>query len=125
TVVLSIVWTWIYQPFSGILNYLTGLGGAEPGDKTMVDALVPFTETFCRLAGGVGSTPEVMWMRAAEAATAAAEGTAALRPRKGRARPLAEKSLGTPDPGAISLAMIFSVVGPHLSAVRQPAGAHS
>ena len=32
------------------------LGQAEVGDKTMVDALVPFTESFCRLAGG-GSTP--------------------------------------------------------------------
>lgn len=101
------------------------LGQAEVGDKTMVDALVPFTETYCRLAGGGSAPPEAMWVQAAGAAAAAAEGTAALRPRKGRARPLAEKSLGTPDPGATSLAMIFSVVGPHLSAVRQAAGAHS
>lgn len=32
TVVLSIVWTWIYQPFSGILNYFTGLVGAAPNN---------------------------------------------------------------------------------------------
>ncbi|HEX9086069.1 MAG TPA: dihydroxyacetone kinase family protein [Arthrobacter sp.] len=100
------------------------LGQAEVGDKTMVDALVPFTETFRRLAGGAGA-PGLAWAEAAGAATAAAEATAALRPRKGRARPLAEKSVGTPDPGATSLAMIFSVMGPHLTAVRQPAGAHS
>jgi dihydroxyacetone kinase len=100
------------------------LGQAEVGDKTMVDALVPFAETFRRLAGGAGA-PGLAWAEAAGAATAAAEATAALRPRKGRARPLAEKSVGTPDPGATSLAMIFSVMGPHLTAVRQPAGAHS
>ena len=100
------------------------LGKAETGDKTMVDALVPFTETFRRKAEGTGA-PGLLWAEAAGAATAAAEATAALRPRKGRARPLAEKSLGTPDPGATSLAMIFRVMGPHLTAVRQPAGARS
>jgi multiple sugar transport system permease protein len=30
TVVLSIVWTWIYQPFSGILNYFVGFAGVSP-----------------------------------------------------------------------------------------------
>jgi dihydroxyacetone kinase len=100
------------------------LGKAETGDKTMVDALVPFTETFRRKEEGTGA-PGLVWAEAAAAATAAAEATAALRPRKGRARPLAEKSLGTPDPGATSLAMIFRVMGPHLTAVRQPAGARS
>jgi dihydroxyacetone kinase len=98
------------------------LGKAEVGDKTMMDALVPFIETFSRLvAEGAEAGPG--WAEAAGEATAAAEATAALRPRKGRARPLAEKSVGTPDPGATSLAMIFSVAGPHLAAVRQPAGA--
>ncbi|MDN4645808.1 dihydroxyacetone kinase family protein [Arthrobacter sp. PsM3] len=100
------------------------LGHAEVGDKTMVDALVPFTDTLRRLAHG-GGAPGLIWAEAAGAATAAAEATAALRPRRGRARPLAEKSVGTPDPGATSLAMIFSVMGPHLTAVRQPAGASS
>lgn len=100
------------------------LGRAEVGDKTMVDALVPFTGTFCRLVGA-GADPGPGWAEAAGEATAAAEATAALRPRKGRARPLAEKSVGTADPGATSLAMIFSVAGPHLAAVRQPAGARS
>ncbi|HSN34801.1 MAG TPA: dihydroxyacetone kinase family protein [Arthrobacter sp.] len=100
------------------------LGHAEVGDKTMVDALVPFTETFCRLAAG-GSPTGRIWAEAAAAAAAAAEGTAGLRPRKGRARPLAEKSLGTPDPGATSLAMVFGVMGPYLAAALQPAGAAS
>lgn len=101
---------------------ITGLGKAEIGDKTMVDALLPFTETFARLVSE-GGNPSPAWTAAAQAATAAAEATASLRPLKGRARPLAEKSLGTADPGATSLAMIFTVMGPHFAAVHQPAAA--
>ena len=48
---------------------------------------------------------------AAEAATQVARDTAPLRPRKGRARPLADKSQGTPDPGAVSLALVATTVG--------------
>jgi dihydroxyacetone kinase len=43
---------------------------------------------------------------AAAAAESAAARTAGLRPLKGRARPLAEKSLGHPDPGAVSFGLI-------------------
>jgi len=46
------------------------------------------------------------WAHAAEAATAAAEATATLVPKIGRARPLAERSVGTADPGAVSLSLI-------------------
>jgi len=100
------------------------LGKADVGDKTMVDALVPFVETFYRLAGE-GAGADAGWAAATREATAAAKATAALRPLKGRARPLAEKSVGTPDPGATSLAMVFAVFGQHLTAVRQPAGARA
>lgn len=93
------------------------LGKADVGDKTMVDALVPFTGTLSRLAGE-GAGADAGWTEAAREATAAAQATAALRPLKGRARPLAEKSVGTPDPGATSLAMVFTVFGPHLAGVN-------
>jgi dihydroxyacetone kinase len=98
---------------------ITGLGKAAPGDKTMVDALVPFTETLTRLAAD-GTEPHQAWAAAAVEATVAAEATASLRPLKGRARPLAEKSVGTPDPGATSLAMIFTVMAPSLAGSGQP-----
>ena len=42
------------------------------------------------------------------------EDTAQLRPKKGRARPLAERSVGHPDPGAVSFALIVDAVAPHL-----------
>ncbi|GAA2006316.1 dihydroxyacetone kinase subunit L [Nakamurella flavida] len=87
---------------------ITGLGKAELGDKTMVDALLPFAETFAaQIAGG---DPVSSFDAAARAATTAAEATAELRPRKGRARPLAEKSVGHADPGAISFGLITTAL---------------
>lgn len=91
------------------------LGKAETGDKTMVDALLPFVSGFRRLVSA-GTGAGEAWQEAAREAAAAAEATANLLPLKGRARPLAEKSLGTPDPGATSLAMVFAVMGPHFTA---------
>jgi dihydroxyacetone kinase len=50
------------------------------------------------------------WGAASELADAAARNTASLVPKIGRARPLAEKSVGTPDPGATSLALAIRAV---------------
>ena len=50
------------------------------------------------------------WAAAARVATEAATATAALTPKRGRARPLAERSIGTPDPGAISFGLIASAL---------------
>ncbi|CAN7511410.1 dihydroxyacetone kinase family protein [Pseudarthrobacter oxydans] len=88
---------------------VTSLGKAEPGDKTMVDALLPFRDAF--VAAFDGGTPVTGALAAAvTAARQAADATASLRPLKGRARPLAEKSLGHPDPGAVSFALIATRV---------------
>lgn len=84
---------------------ITALGKAEPGDKTMVDALLPFQDAFRKEHDGGASLSGAL-TAAAAAATEAAGQTANLRPLKGRARPLAEKSLGHPDPGAVSFGLI-------------------
>ncbi|KIX18122.1 dihydroxyacetone kinase family protein [Paracoccus sp. 228] len=91
------------------IDAVTRLGGARPGDKTLVDAFAPFVDT---LQGQVaqGAALATAWEAAASAATAAAEATADLTPRLGRARPLAERSIGHPDAGAISLALCARVV---------------
>ena len=81
------------------------LGGAEPGDKTLVDALVPFDEELGRRVHDGADLPGALRDAAAQAHVAA-EATAGLRPRLGRARPLAERSVGHPDPGAVSFALI-------------------
>lgn len=93
------------------LDAITGLGGAERGDKTLVDALIPFVETLeARI--NAGAPVSEAWQAAAAAATEAAEATAEMIPRKGRARPLAERSLGHPDAGAISLALSARAMQP-------------
>ncbi|KGJ05430.1 dihydroxyacetone kinase [Paracoccus halophilus] len=92
------------------LDAIVRLGGAQPGDKTLVDALVPFVETLRSEVAG-GARLKQAWERAASRATDAAEATAQLRPKLGRARPLAERSLGHPDAGATSLALCARVVG--------------
>jgi dihydroxyacetone kinase len=87
---------------------LVDLGGASPGDKTMLDAWLPFVETM-ESEVAAGRSWREAWPVAAETAQQAAEATADLRPKVGRARPLAERSVGTPDAGAVSFAMCVRV----------------
>ena len=84
-------------------------GKAELGDKTMLDTLLPFTDSLeseARKGDGLAAA----WSVAADVADEAAASTADLVPKMGRARPHAEKSVGTPDPGAISMAQIIRAV---------------
>lgn len=83
---------------------------AALGDKTMLDALFPFVDTLVGQVDAGASISEA-WRSAAEACRAAAEATASLVPKIGRARPLAERSVGTPDPGAVSLGLIVTAIG--------------
>ena len=91
------------------------LGQAQVGDKTLIDAAVPFRETL-RAALADGEPLDVAWRSAADAAKDAAAATAPLAPKKGRARPLADKSIGTPDAGATSFALVVDA----LSAIQTP-----
>ncbi|MCS6563679.1 dihydroxyacetone kinase family protein [Curtobacterium poinsettiae] len=83
--------------------------GAVPGDKTMVDALVPFDQVF---SARVDAGDELVdaWSAASAAARTAADATADLLPRMGRARTHGEDAVGTPDAGAISFALITAAV---------------
>ena len=91
------------------LDVIVRLGKAKVGDKTMVDALEPFVE---RLDSELGAGVPLgrAFRAAADAATEAAAATADLTPKLGRARPLAERSVGTPDAGATSLALVLSTL---------------
>jgi len=88
---------------------LIALGGARPGDKTMLDALGPFVDAVDSAVSD-GKDWRTAWLASVEVAQKAAAETADLRPKVGRARPLAERSVGTPDAGAISLAMCIHTV---------------
>jgi dihydroxyacetone kinase len=83
---------------------------AKLGDKTMLDTLLPFIDSL-EVQLGNGKTMAQAWIYASNVAQKSAEATAALSPKIGRARPLADRSIGTPDPGAISMALIIKVVG--------------
>ncbi|MGW1467166.1 dihydroxyacetone kinase subunit DhaL [Streptomyces sp. NPDC002308] len=75
------------------------LGGARPGDQTMIDALVPAVAAL-----------EESFEAAAEAARAGAEGTVPMRARKGRASYLGDRSIGHQDPGAASSALLMAAL---------------
>lgn len=94
---------------AGAAAAIMDFGKAKPGDKTLVDVLVPFRDA---LAAGVdaGQSLTDAWGAAVTVAQQAAEDTAQLLPLMGRARPHAEKSLGTPDAGAVSMALIVRAI---------------
>jgi phosphoenolpyruvate---glycerone phosphotransferase subunit DhaL len=79
---------------------------ARPGDKTMMDALVPAVEAL-RACAEAGDPVAEALARAAAAARAGAEATSNLIARYGRAKFLGEKTRGFQDPGATSIALIF------------------
>ena len=93
---------------------LQQLGGCDIGDKTMYDALRPFTDELIREVNAGHGLAEA-WRTAAKVASDRAAATADLMPRLGRARPLGKRSLGTPDPGATSMALCLEAVVPVLA----------
>ena len=79
---------------------------AKVGDKTMMDALIPAVEA-ARKAVDEGQDPAGVLAQAAQAAKLGAESTKDFAARFGRARNVGAKSIGTPDAGATSVALIF------------------
>ncbi|AJE80697.1 hypothetical protein SLNWT_0321 [Streptomyces albus] len=75
------------------------LGGAAPGDKTMIDALAPAAEALT-----------TSFEAAREAAEQGAVDTTPLQARKGRASYVGERSIGHQDPGATSSALLFAAL---------------
>jgi D-erythrulose 4-kinase len=86
------------------------LGKCEIGDKIKYDALKPFADAL-RANVSTGTALIPAWQSAVGVAAEQARDTADLTPRLGRARPLAERSIGTPDAGATSMALIIEAVG--------------
>jgi len=76
-------------------------GKAEPGDKTMIDALIPGRDAL-KAALAEGATFEDALRQSAEAAEQGMRDTVPLVARKGRASYLGERSAGHQDPGATS-----------------------
>lgn len=81
------------------VDAVMALGGAAPGDKTMIDALVPAVDAL-----GDG------FAAARAAAEEGALATTPLQARKGRASYLGERSIGHQDPGATSASLLVAAL---------------
>jgi dihydroxyacetone kinase-like protein len=88
------------------LGAVQELGAAEPGDKTMVDALGPAVAAL-RERVDAGDPLGDALAAAADAAEEGARATTPMQARKGRASYLGERSIGHQDPGATSAALIM------------------
>jgi dihydroxyacetone kinase-like protein len=93
------------------------LGAAEPGDKTMVDALGPAARTL-REQVEAGSGLATALDAAVAAAEEGARATVPMQARKGRASYLGERSVGHQDPGATSTALILAALRRTLDPAR-------
>ncbi len=105
----------VAEGVASALDGITELGRAQLGDKTLVDVLHPFSTALARAASRELSVADA-WSEATDIAGEAAQATRHLSPRIGRARPHADKSIGNPDPGAVSMALIISAVNKTIAA---------
>jgi triose/dihydroxyacetone kinase / FAD-AMP lyase (cyclizing) len=105
---------WV-QAFEEGCQAISELGGAKPGDRTMLDALYPFVNTLKRERV---ATPQAVWA-AVEAAEQGAAATAQMKPKLGRSSYLGDRVLGHPDPGARAVAIWLRAVCESLFAKRK------
>ena len=80
-------------------------GGADLGEKTLLDALAPMTDTIEQELAA-GSAPADVAKAAAVSARDAAEATRPMQARRGRASYTGERSIGSLDPGAVAVAVL-------------------
>ena len=90
--------------FAQALEELSDMSGAKVGDKTMMDALIPASRA---VAAYGGDDENELFAAAAKAAMEGAEATRGFVSKFGRAKSYGEKTLGTPDAGAMSMAYFF------------------
>jgi dihydroxyacetone kinase-like protein len=82
-------------------------GGAQLGDKTLLDALIPVHETMKKYAEAGEADLAAVLKEAADAADRAVDETRSLVAHRGRASQVGERSANTPDPGIVAVASIL------------------
>ena len=90
--------------FARALEALNEMSGAQVGDKTMMDALIPASEA---VAAYTGDSADELFDAAAQAAAQGAEATKQYVSKFGRAKSYGTKTIGTPDAGAVSMSWFF------------------
>ncbi len=104
----------------GAVSGIAALGRAVPGEKTMLDTLVPALEA---LRGAPTDLPlDSVMLGVAEAAEAGAVATIPLVARKGRASYLGERSAGHLDPGAASSAILVRCLADAVATAQRDLG---
>ncbi|AUT64611.1 dihydroxyacetone kinase family protein [Paraburkholderia terrae] len=88
--------------FDLAVKAISELGGAQPGERTMLDALRPAADAFTQ-ATGRGEPLAAAWTATVDAAEKGAASTASMMPRVGRASYLGERAVGEPDGGAVAV----------------------
>lgn len=81
-------------------------GNADVGDKTLLDALVPMTDAI-EEALAAGAASDAVLVAGAQAARKAAESTTGMLAKRGRAAYTGERSIGSPDAGAVAVAVLL------------------
>lgn len=97
--------------FSQAAHAIRELGGAKPGDRTMVDALQPAADAFAAAIRS-GQTLEHAWEAATEAARTGCEATTRMAPRLGRASYLGARAIGITDAGAAAVVCWMEALAP-------------
>ncbi|KAM9408415.1 triokinase/FMN cyclase [Pholidichthys leucotaenia] len=85
-------------------------GGADPGDRTMLDAFCPAADEMTKMVTASPSEQMLILRTAVEKAAEGAEATQNLTARAGRASYIAAERVNLPDPGAVAAAAIFRAV---------------
>jgi dihydroxyacetone kinase len=98
---------------------ISELGGAKPGDRTMLDALHSFVVALKK--GGANASRELL-RAAVEEAKRGAEATAQMTPRLGRSSYLGNRVIGHADPGATAVVIWLGAVVEKLFAAEAPRG---
>ena len=96
----------IAQMFNDAALGIQKRGGAQLGDKTLLDALIPVAESLKKAAED-GKELAAAFADATKAAEDGAEYTKTIVARKGRATYLGERSLNYPDAGAMAIGVLF------------------
>ena len=90
--------------FAKALEELNDMSGAQVGDKTMMDALIPASRAIAAYAG---SDEDGLFAAAAKAAAEGAENSKNFVSKFGRAKNYGTQTIGTPDAGAMSMSYFF------------------
>lgn len=90
--------------FAKALEELNDMSGAQVGDKTMMDALIPASRAIAAYAG---SDEDGLFAAAAKAAAEGAENSKNFVSKFGRAKSYGTQTIGTLDAGAMSMSYFF------------------